>query len=58
MNKKTEFKLNTLIQVCYFLECESMNTALIEKQVNDILDKDNKEFKSAIKELNEAEIFF
>lgn len=51
MNAKTEFKLNTLIQICYFLECESMNTFLIEKQINNILDKDNKEFKSAIKGL-------
>ena len=58
MNKDKEFKLNTLVQVCYFLECENMNTALIERQVNDILDKDNKEFKSAIKELKKAEIFF
>ena len=58
MNEKTEFKLNTLIQICYFLECESMNTFLIEKQINNILDKDNKEFKSAIKELKEEQIFF
>ena len=58
MNKKTEYKLNTLIQICYFLECESMNTFLIEKQINNILDKDSKEFKSAIKELKKAESFF
>ena len=58
MDKKTEFKLNTLTQVVIFLECEGMNTSLLEKEINSILDKDNKEFKTAIKELKKEKIFF
>lgn len=53
-----EYKFNTLMQVSYMLEAEGFNTILIEDEINKILEEEEEQFKIAIKELKEAEVFF